>query len=82
MNKQHVGYISKVTPLQHNEHTHLFFVNGSNVLISGKAEVTLFLKGVIATQTVLISPNLQDNFWLETDFLSSSQANICYKAGF
>jgi len=61
----------KVTPLPHNEQTHLFSANGSNILISGKAEVTLFLKGVIATQTVMISPNLQHNFFLGTDFLSS-----------
>ena len=71
----------KVTPLQQNEQTHLFSANGSNILLSGKAEVTLFLKGVIATQTVLISPNLQHNFLLGTDFLSSTQANICYQNG-
>jgi len=71
----------KVTPLQQNERTYLFSANGTNILISGKAEVTLFLKGVIATQTVLISPNLQHNFLLGTDFLSSSKANICYQNG-
>ena len=36
----------KVTPLQQNEQKHLFSANGSNILLSGKAEVTLFLKGV------------------------------------
>jgi len=67
--------------IQEKESSRLFSDNGSLIPIIGTAEVEMYLKGLIITQTVKISPTLEHSFLLGVDFLSQNSAILDYKHG-
>jgi len=71
----------ELTPLKHNESPALFSASGSKIVITGTAQIRIYLSGLVIFQTVKVSPNIQHPLLLGVDFLSANSAVINYKLG-
>jgi len=55
--------------------------NGTQISVIGTADIRLYFNGLIISQTVQVSPNIQHSILLGLDFLQSNSVILNYKLG-
>ena len=70
-----------IIPLNFNERFRLWSANGTQISVIGMADIRLYFNGLIISQQVRVSPNIQHSILLGLDFLQSNSVILNYKLG-